>query len=214
MKGLHRTITRNPKNKKRAKKAQMRARIILSLALITQVNIFFFYTFALVPIAGLQVILQWAWGIFLFVSPNYAQSECSGSTILVFFMVPFTTSSINELDGSHARFLLWPAWILFSLGLTLFLTAYLAKAGSDYSQAEQSSSATMPNSTTPVLRQWSSVLLNSLPQSCRDIDFSDLFVKAVMVGLWALFIASELTAPSFSRRTPELTSTFSFGISD
>lgn len=38
MNSLHRTITRSPKNKKRAKEAQMRARLILALALMLQVR--------------------------------------------------------------------------------------------------------------------------------------------------------------------------------
>ena len=97
---------------------------------------------------------------------------------------------MNDLGSSGGRYLLWPAWILFSLGITLFLTAYLAGVGSDYSRDEQSSGATGLASTTPVLRQWGSFLVSSLPLSLQDVDFVDLLVKAAVLALWAIYIAS------------------------
>lgn len=139
-----------------------------------------------------QVVLQWAWGIFLFVSPSYAQPECSGTTQLVLFMFPSVTNSINDLDRSGARFLIWPAWILFSLCISLFFTAYLAKVGSIYSKEDPSSAATALSSTTPVLKQWGSMILNALPSGVRDEDFGDIFVKGLAVGLWAMYISGKL----------------------
>ncbi|CAL1713781.1 unnamed protein product [Somion occarium] len=50
------------RQKKHIKAAQNRERVILALALLT------------------QVVLQWTWGIILFVSPTYSQKECSGDT--------------------------------------------------------------------------------------------------------------------------------------
>lgn len=113
--------------------------------------------------------------------------------MLVLFLVPFTTGSINSFDNAGARFLLWPAWIVFSLGITLFLMAYLASVGSNYSQQEPSSSSTALSSTTPVLKQWGMVILNSLPSSVREIDFVSVLVNSTMIVLWAVYIASELS---------------------
>jgi hypothetical protein len=64
--------------RKKIKEQQTRERTLLSVALL------------------LQVSLQWVWGFTLFLSPQYAQPECSGGTSLVlFFLRPFLTSNIQ-----------------------------------------------------------------------------------------------------------------------
>lgn len=76
-------------HKKQLRVAQKRARIILALALL------------------LQVIFQWSWGIFLFVSWNkHSQPECSGDTILVMFLKSFTVKNINSIEKDGARYLI------------------------------------------------------------------------------------------------------------
>lgn len=126
----------------------------------------------------------------LFVWPDYSQSQCSGSTTLVLFLTSFTTSSINTLGDSHARFLVWPAWILFSLGITLFLIAYLAIVGSDYSRDEDSMKG--PHSLVPsFFKHWCTNLRSVMPVAF-DVGFSALLVRFIMFALWVLYIASEL----------------------
>lgn len=88
---------------KKIEAAQNRERVILALALLT------------------QVVLQWAWGIILFVSPIYDQPECSGDTVLMLFFAPFT---VKKIKGS--RFAVWPMWLLFCLGVTFGLTIILS----------------------------------------------------------------------------------------
>ncbi len=88
---------------KKTEAAQNRERVILALALLT------------------QVVLQWAWGIILFVSPTYTQPECSGDTVLMLFFSPFT---VRKIKG--ARFAVWPMWLLFCLGVTFGLTIILS----------------------------------------------------------------------------------------
>ena len=91
------------KRGKRIERAQGRQRVFLALALLT------------------QVVLQWAWGVVLFVSPSYGQKNCSGDTKLRFFLVTFTAHEINE------RYMfVWVLWLLFSLGITMFMTIVLA----------------------------------------------------------------------------------------
>ena len=84
-------------------RAQSRQRLFLALALLT------------------QVVLQWAWGVVLFVSPVYSQTNCSGETSLIFFLARFTAREINDKYMA-----VWVLWLLFSLGITLFMTVVLA----------------------------------------------------------------------------------------
>ncbi|GBE85478.1 hypothetical protein SCP_0706650 [Sparassis crispa] len=93
-------------HKKKIKAEQNKERLILSLALLT------------------QVVLQWAWGIILFVSPAYNQTCINANTILVFFLKPITAKEIND-----TTFVIWPLWLIFSLGITMILTIVLAISG-------------------------------------------------------------------------------------
>ncbi|TFK33225.1 hypothetical protein BDQ12DRAFT_445479 [Crucibulum laeve] len=86
----HRMLTNIPRRKVH------RQRIVLSLALLTQIS------------------LQWAWAILLFTDPNYAQTVCSAPTNVLIFGKPFTAGEINE----H-YYIIWPLWLLFHLGITL-----------------------------------------------------------------------------------------------
>ncbi|KDQ15135.1 hypothetical protein BOTBODRAFT_303248 [Botryobasidium botryosum FD-172 SS1] len=78
-----------------ALKVQHRGRVILSVALLMQVS------------------LQWIWAIILFTHPWYSQTDCSGSTILVFFGASYTAHDIN-----HGHYAIWPCWLIFSLSVT------------------------------------------------------------------------------------------------
>ena len=67
-----------------------------------------------------QVVLQWAWGIVLFVSPVYSQTNCSAETALIFFLWRFTAQDVNR------NMAVWVLWLLVSLGITLAMTVILA----------------------------------------------------------------------------------------
>ncbi len=91
------------KDKAKIQRAQGKQRLFLAIALLT------------------QVVLQWAWGVVLFVSPVYSQMNCSGDTTLIFFLAPFTAREIND-----KYMVVWVFWLLFSLGITLGMTIMLA----------------------------------------------------------------------------------------
>lgn len=107
------------------KSAMIRERIALGLSLLAQVS-----SISLLATGrGLtqqQVLLQWAWGVILFVSPIYSQPTCSEDTVLILFLHPFVTKDI-EVAG---KFAIWPIWLLSSLGVTLFLWIKLVLSSS------------------------------------------------------------------------------------
>ncbi|KAI0775612.1 hypothetical protein BD413DRAFT_280050 [Trametes elegans] len=138
-----------PKDKTRIQRAQGRQRLFLALALLT------------------QVVLQWAWGVVLFVSPIYSQTNCSGDTILIFFLAPFTARQIND----HFM-VVWVFWLLFSLGITLVMTIVLALT---------SPSRARPLSTSSSSRS-SSLVTHSSSESARRpiyVQFFDSLWKAI-----------------------------------
>ncbi|KAI0698128.1 hypothetical protein BC835DRAFT_691448 [Cytidiella melzeri] len=160
--------------KQRVKAAQRRQREVLSIVLL------------------LQVVLQWAWGLFLFVDPRYSQPELSDSTILVLFMIPFDTGSMNDADTHTAGFLIWAAWILFCLAVTMWLVANLAAAGSAHSQSLLSSvnSGTGMTSGTPIGRQWESLIRETLLLKIT-MKQAKIGLKAfVFVALWVVFVVA------------------------
>ncbi|KAF8150867.1 hypothetical protein B0H34DRAFT_801785 [Crassisporium funariophilum] len=73
----------------------------------------------------MQVALQWTWSIMLFTDPEYAQKVCSPDTVVVLFAQRFTARAIN-----HHLYILWPIWLLFNLGITLFWGILLVKSSS------------------------------------------------------------------------------------
>ena len=112
------------KHRERIERAQGQQRLFLALALLT------------------QVVFQWAWGVVLFVSPAYSQTNCSGATELIFFLAPFTAREIND----HLM-TVWVLWLLFSLGITLVMTIVLTLTSP--TQARAASSMASNVSTTP-----------------------------------------------------------------
>ncbi|PSR70899.1 hypothetical protein PHLCEN_2v13213 [Hermanssonia centrifuga] len=140
-----------------------------------------------------QVILQWAWGIYLFVSPLYSQPECSGSTVLFMFLHSFDTSTINNLDKSY-HFFVWPFWLLFCLFVTLFLVVFLALSSPNHANPNPSTSGysggTGISPATPVVIAWAHLAVNvvpSLKDKARQITF---WVYIAAFCLWGLFIYS------------------------
>ncbi|KAI0073010.1 hypothetical protein K474DRAFT_1711093 [Panus rudis PR-1116 ss-1] len=158
--------------KKRIKAAQSRARLILTLALL------------------IQVVLQWAWGIIMFVSPTYSQPECSGDTVLVIFLHPFRVRDINQ----GWSFVVWPFWLLFSLGITLVLTIVLAlsspsRAHDFMSRRSTISTGSRDSSETPVVRQLLHLAINAIPRHDSH-QLAILSGHLASLGLWVIFLAS------------------------
>ncbi|PIL34876.1 hypothetical protein GSI_02663 [Ganoderma sinense ZZ0214-1] len=172
------------RHKRRVERAQNRQRIFLAFALL------------------IQVVLQWAWGVVLFVSPVYSQANCSGDTALIFFLYRFTAREIND------RYMyVWVLWLLFSLGITMAMTVVLAVTSPARARAftQHSSpvstmgtrSLTMSTSSSstprPVHRQVYESVLSAVPPF-RDTPRQLVFWYNVLcVILWLVYIiASEI----------------------
>lgn len=138
--------------------------------------------------------MQWAWGIYLFVSPAYSQKECNGNTTLILFLTPFSTSSINSFDNNGIRFVVWPLWLLFCLGITLALTIILAVSSPERANPDSSTGtgiSTRGSHNTPAWRWVQDVIWDSLPPLR---DKKKQFIFWTNIGsfiLWALFVAGE-----------------------
>lgn len=164
--------------KREVKRAQRRARLVLSLAIL------------------IQVLMQWAWAIYMFVSWTYSQPECNGSTWLFLFMVPFETSQINSVDLNGIYFFLWPLWLMFCLGITFTLTVILAVSSSYRSTSFSSgvsrsgSTGTRRSTTTPAIIAWRQIALEMLP-SLRDTRSQlSFWCNVLSIGLWVMFVAA------------------------
>ncbi|THG96081.1 hypothetical protein EW026_g5682 [Hermanssonia centrifuga] len=168
------------------RKAQKRSRLLLCIALL------------------LQVVFQWAWGIILFVSPLYSQPECNNDTRLVLFLYPFDTGRINNLDISRG-FLVWPAWLLFSLGSTVCLTIILSLTGPSRAN-DPSSHGTFTESAgtnTPVVYAMGRIArahIISFWASKRD---RKMFLFNILVAIfWMMLIVSSEWQRSVNNPTP------------
>ncbi|KAI0350172.1 hypothetical protein OH77DRAFT_1431320 [Trametes cingulata] len=115
-----------PKDRVKIERAQGTQRLFLALALLT------------------QVVLQWAWGIVLFVSPVYSQTNCSGDTVLLLFLKPFTARQIND-----RYMVVWVFWLLFSLGITLSMTIMLALTSPTRARPATASNSSRSSSLAP-----------------------------------------------------------------
>ncbi|KAL7279567.1 hypothetical protein ACG7TL_005967 [Trametes sanguinea] len=171
--------TLEEKDRARIQRAQGKQRLFLALALMT------------------QVVLQWAWGIVLFVSPVYSQTNCSGDTVLMFFLARFTAREIN-----HKYMVVWVFWLLFSLGITLFMTITLAVTSPSraraYSRTNSRSSSVASRSSRssarpPLYAQIIRSIWYSFP-AWGDRDAQLIFWFNILATvLWAIYlISSEL----------------------
>lgn len=182
-------------HKRQVKAAQQRARVVLSFAILLQVNL----KLLIISCYGslyLQVVMQWSWAIFLFVSPFYSQPECSGDTVIVMFLASFTTRTVNSFDGNGMRFLIWPMWLLFCLGVTLTLTILLAlsspyRSTQLFSRPSALSGETGTSLGTPALVSWAHMAWEAFPpwhDRKRQFIFWSNFLSAM---LWAIFVIGE-----------------------
>ena len=177
-------LTTTGRHKRKVARAQHRQRLFLAFALLT------------------QVVLQWAWGVVLFVSPVYAQANCSGDTALIFFLYRFTA---REINGGYMY--VWVLWLLFSLGITMGMTVVLAVTSPARARAftQHSSPAstmtmgarslTMSTSSAstprPVHRQVYESLISAVPP-LRDRSRQLVFWYNVLcVVLWLVYIIGE-----------------------
>ncbi|KZS92269.1 hypothetical protein SISNIDRAFT_496258 [Sistotremastrum niveocremeum HHB9708] len=88
-----------------------------------------------------QISLQWTWCILLFTNPKYAQTPCSGSTVVYLFGFPFRACDIN--NGNYA---IYPLWLLFCMSLVLFWGILLVFASSPSFHPVLSPSSTLRQS--------------------------------------------------------------------
>jgi len=139
-----------------------------------------------------QVVLQWAWGIAMFVSPAYSQIACSGSTGVLLFFIPLTADEINE-----KYFYVWAFWLLFSLGVTLALAIVLAVTSGTRAYAGLSRQSTVSSHASsvsiPAYRQFFNAAVASIPP-WRDYRRQMIFWGNILsTSLWiAYIIQSEL----------------------
>ena len=165
-------------HKRRIERAQSRQRLFLALALLT------------------QVVLQWAWGVVLFVSPVYSQTNCSGETSLIFFLARFTAREINDKYMA-----VWVLWLLFSLGITLFMTVVLAltspararpatlrSSPATAGTRSTSISRTTSRSSTAVHLQLFRSAVNALPARNDRAGQLIFWYNILCVILWLIFI--------------------------
>ncbi|KAI0655457.1 hypothetical protein C8Q70DRAFT_923626 [Cubamyces menziesii] len=173
------TASITDRDRVRIQRAQGYQRLFLALALLT------------------QVVLQWSWGVVLFVSPVYSQTNCSGDTVLIFFLKRFTAREIN-----HKYMVVWVFWLLFSLGITLAMTILLAVTSPArarvYSRSNSRSSSIVTHSSSdssrhPIYAQLWETLKDIFPaRNDRDRQFIFGF-NVLATVLWLIFlIASEM----------------------
>ncbi|KZV95470.1 hypothetical protein EXIGLDRAFT_748131 [Exidia glandulosa HHB12029] len=104
-------------------------RIVLSMALLA------------------QVALQWAYAVFLFTSPYFAEKSCSATTVVVLFGVPFRAAEINE-----DWFGIWVLWLVFNMGVTFIWGAFLVISGA--ASKKHSKSHRQPGLIMRRLQEW------------------------------------------------------------
>ncbi|KAF9810508.1 hypothetical protein IEO21_06869 [Rhodonia placenta] len=148
-------------------------------------------TFALLS----QVVFQWAWGLFLFVAPDYGQPACNQDTIVWILYFPLNAQNINEAD-----YAIWPAWLLFCLGVTLYYAIALAVFSGERTHKGLSRVSTitsiassMQSAHTPMPVQLYRVTMAAVP-TWRDMR-GQIFMwgNVVAVILWTSYIViSEL----------------------
>ncbi|RDX54931.1 hypothetical protein OH76DRAFT_1397245 [Lentinus brumalis] len=166
------------RHRKRIIRAQSRQRLILAIAILT------------------QVFLQWAWGIWLLVSPVYSQTNCSGETGLIFFLHRFTAKYINS------NMVVWVVWLLFSLGTTMFMMIVLALTSP--SRARPWTARSSPASTIgtcvdsisgssappPLFQQLFSNAVQAIPVLRAQASHFVFWYNIASVCLWAMYIAA------------------------
>ena len=174
--------TMTGRHRRRIERAQSRQRLILAIAILT------------------QVVLQWAWGIWLFVDHAYSQTNCSGVTTLIFFFHPFKAEYINS------NMFVWVAWLLFSLGITMFMTIVLALTSPSRARPWTAKSSpgsgsivtrtsSIPESqiSRPVHKQLYDYTLEAIPVWKEQVKHFVFWYNIASVFLWIMYIIGELS---------------------
>lgn len=108
------------------------------------------------------------------------------------FLKSFTVKNINSIEKDGARYLIWPLWIFFSLGTTLFLTIVLALSSPYRAQAVFSRSTnvtTAPSSTTPVVVAWAHMARQAIPSWKDKKRLLTLACYIFSFFLWCIYVA-------------------------
>ncbi|OBZ71733.1 hypothetical protein A0H81_08882 [Grifola frondosa] len=145
---------------KQLEAAQSKERLILALALLT------------------QVVLQWAWAA----TPN------------------LSSSSRNSLRGrihDDKLFFVWVLWLLFSLGITLFMTIVLAVTSGPRSQNGLSRHSTFSSagnsrshSRTRAMRAVYASAIQAIPSWNNRSQLFIFCYNILAFALWLIFIVS------------------------
>lgn len=95
----------------------------------------------------MQITLQWAWAITLFVSHTYQQPKCSPNTVLMLFLIPMNASDIRGAmsykagDGEEAGrrwgYAVWPLWLIFMLAMSTGYGFLLVLRATEFSDDER-----------------------------------------------------------------------------
>ncbi|GJE92576.1 hypothetical protein PsYK624_087310 [Phanerochaete sordida] len=164
--------------KDQVKQAQRRGRLVLSLAIL------------------IQVVLQWTWGIYLFVSWNYSQPECNGDTILLIFMMPIKTRTIDSVDRNKHRFFIWPVWLLFCLSITFTLVVILTLSNSyrslsaSFNESRAEDVDTAKTSATPAYITWQRIVCECIPSREDRRGLFAFCCNVISLVLWCMFVAA------------------------
>lgn len=117
------------------------------------------------------------------------------------FMYPFRTRDINNLENATYRYLIWPLWLLFCLGITLTLTILLALSSrpqDDPSRSFVMSAGTRQSAGTPPLKAWTRLLAEVLSNWKEDMRQSVFWLNFVSLGLWVMFVAGKFSEILFT----------------
>ncbi|KZV90003.1 hypothetical protein EXIGLDRAFT_750866 [Exidia glandulosa HHB12029] len=146
-----------------------RSRFFLSLALLTQVS------------------LQWAWAVFLFTSPSYAQEACNGCTQLLLFGYAMTVESML----GNAKYVLFPLWLLACMSVTLlYVIALSYNSMVEYPLIHMPNASSLSGSSNWIVRTF----VNTLEWSRRAWAEPYGEKKRILVanvfaaGIWAILV--------------------------
>ncbi|KAF8907269.1 hypothetical protein CPB84DRAFT_1843977 [Gymnopilus junonius] len=168
-----------------------RERLMLSLALLT------------------QVALQWTWATALFTDQNYYQKACVPETIVLLFGYPLSVHDLN-----HDLFVLWPLWLLFNVSITLIWGTLLVYSSSPsvHPILSRQPSRPMEINLEGLLSfgqrpgHGAAFEFHSLSASCAIIEWSFGQIAALLVALvpaWPILAAVERRLNQSKRRSDD-----------
>lgn len=131
---------------------------------------------------GFQVGLQWAWIIYMWISPIYFQSVCNGETTLILFGMRIKEINFNNQTDLNYR--LWEGWAGASIALSFLFTVALV-------------ASTSPNLALVKTKRKSSRMQSLLQKYDDDGDFRRvLLMGSAAILCTCVFLSNELQIKS------------------